>query len=175
MRSADIFARAAEKDRRIEAVYARNAEQAAERSRLRAENRAKRQILGACWLCGSTTELGEGLTRFSLPMPLSTIEGVLCGTCRKTPGDLAELVTRRLWTTDLPRRWGWQPIPSRQAQTAVRLGYAVDTDGEPVSDITWTVARPWHGYTWAWQVLDSRRAGKDSDPSPSKRPFAWLR
>jgi hypothetical protein len=87
-----------------------------------------------------------------------------------------ELVTRRLWATDLPAKWGWQPIPSRQTLGAVRMGYAVDRQGDPVSEITWTVATDWWQYTWAWHVLEVRRKGSDRDHDPRlpRKPFGWL-
>ena len=178
MKAADIFARAeAEKDRRLEAMYERNQELAAERDRNRTLNRAKSQILACCWLCGQTHDLPQGLTTFSLGLPLGTIEGVLCADCRATPGDMPEVVTRRLWAaTELPGKWGWKPIPSRQARAAVRMGYAVTADGEPVAEVTWTTAAPWHEYCWAFRVFTVRRSAsqREHDPTPPRKPFGWL-
>jgi hypothetical protein len=146
----------------------------------REAGRAARQILGACWLCGGVEDLPQGLSAYSLPLPLGRIDGVLCGPCRKVSGPMPEVVTRRLWSTDLPRRWGWTPIPDRHALAAVRMGYAVDADGAPVTEVAWTTADPWPPYTWAYRVLEVRRerasgGTRDTDPRPPRKPFGWLK
>jgi hypothetical protein len=167
------------KAERLAEMYQANAERMAERARIRDEKRVV-QILEVCWLCGAKGNLPEGLTRFQLPLPLGTLDGVLCSDCHRSEGDMPTVVTRRLWTTELPARWEWIPIPSKQALQAVRVGHAVDADGVPVNELTWTVAEPWYAFTWAYRLLEHRRIGlaegraKDRDPANPRRPFDWL-
>ena len=176
MKSADIFARAeSRKDTLIEAMYERNNALAKERDALRKQNRSKRQILGGCWLCGSSMNLPEGLTEFSLPAPVNRLEGVLCKPCRNTRGDLPLVVAMRLWeATDLPKRWGWKPVPSSQYRLAVQGGFAVDREGNAVEEVVWTVAERWWEYTWAHHVMSARRGERVHDPHPTSKPFNWL-
>jgi hypothetical protein len=180
MNSAERFALIEErKALRLAEMRQAEADRRAKRARIRESQRVV-QVLDRCWLCGSKNGLPQGLTRFQLPLPLGTIDGVLCQDCRNVKGDMPEVVTRRLWTTDLPARWGWVPIPSKQTLSAVRMGYAVDRDGDPVNEISWTVAEPWHAFTWAHHLLEHRRIAeaeghaKERDPQLPRRPFDWL-
>jgi hypothetical protein len=179
-RNAEIFAnQEREKAVRLAAMDAKRAQQAKENQEARSTRGAPLQVLGACWLCGSTSKLDQGLIQFQLPLPLGRVDGVLCAPCRAVSGDLPEVVTTRLWVeTKLPERWAWKPIPSKQAQSAVRMGHAVDEEGAPVTEITWTTATDWWAYTWAWHVLEARRKAALSDKPRGlqvpKRPFAFL-
>jgi hypothetical protein len=163
----------ARKSASLDAMRRAESERIAAATSARAEQRAARLIEGACWICGTSEHLDAPAM---LSLSLGTIEASTCADCRKARGPMPELIARRLWESnpELPRRWGWVPVPSREARTAVRLGHAVDRDGVPVTEIAWHTADPWPPYCWAFAVLEARRRG-EPDPRPTRRPFGWLR
>jgi hypothetical protein len=158
----------------LDAMRRAESERMARAADARRAQREARTIPG-CWICGSAEDL-DAPSALSLALPIGRIEASTCKPCRATRGPMPELMARRLWEAnpELPRRWGWVPIPSRRALDAVKLGHAVDQDGVPVTEIAWTVAEPWPPYCWAFRVLEARRAG-EPDPKPPRRPFGWLR